>query len=179
MNGMPQNHRQTHRMRWVFWITLPILAGSMLLAFALGKSDKIQSESPTQNFLDILISNDVFPAILISLLVLTMLWLAKLDWKLNEKGIEFRYFPFIIRKKHLPWSEIVALEYIKINPLRDFGGWGLRYSRKLGKAYTTSGNHVLRIQIRDQKTIHLTANSHPELDSWLQYHKEVSDSKRA
>jgi hypothetical protein len=51
----------------------------------------------------------------------------------------------------------------KINPLRDFGGWGLRYSRQWGKAYTTSGKVVLRLVLRSGKMLNFTADPNTKL----------------
>ena len=44
---------------------------------------------------------------------------------------------------------------MKINPLREFGGWGLRYGR-LGAAYTTKGHYILHIEKTEGQAINLT-----------------------
>lgn len=44
---------------------------------------------------------------------------------------------------------------MRINPLKEFGGWGLRYGR-LGTAYTTGGKYILHIETTQGKPINLT-----------------------
>jgi len=44
---------------------------------------------------------------------------------------------------------------MRINPLKEFGGWGLRYG-KLGTAYTTRGRYILHIAQKTGKPINLT-----------------------
>jgi hypothetical protein len=58
------------------------------------------------------------------------------------------------------WEDIESLELKRINPLREFGGWGLRYG-KLGTAYTTRGRYILHIVQKTGKPINLTI-VHPE-----------------
>jgi len=55
----------------------------------------------------------------------------------------------------MPWANIESAELMKINPLKEFGGWGLRYG-KLGTAYTTRGRYILHIVQKKGKPINLT-----------------------
>ncbi len=58
------------------------------------------------------------------LLLLVLLFSAHLDLKIDQEGISFRYFPFVLRWRTFRWEEIEELELKKIRPLRDMGGWG-------------------------------------------------------
>ncbi|MFM2255467.1 MAG: hypothetical protein RLZZ47_956, partial [Bacteroidota bacterium] len=79
----------------------------------------------------------------------------KLKITIDPKGITYQYPPFRNKPTALPWENIETVELIKINPLKEFGGWGLRYG-KLGSAYTTRGKHILHIKMRKGKSINLT-----------------------
>jgi hypothetical protein len=79
----------------------------------------------------------------------------KLKITIDPKGITYQYPPFRNKPTTLPWEDIQTAELLKINPLIEFGGWGLRYG-KLGAAYTTRGKHILHIKMRKGKAINLT-----------------------
>jgi hypothetical protein len=143
---------QTHRMSLVFWIALPTLL------VVLGISFYLQNQN-----LNSFINVESLPPFFIIILVLGLLWTIKLQWTLDQKQFSFIYRPFIWKRKTYALSDIQKIEISKINPLKDFGGWGLRYSTKLGKAYTTQGNTVLRIHLNNQKILNFTAQISPEL----------------
>jgi hypothetical protein len=79
----------------------------------------------------------------------------KLHVTINTEGITYKYPPFHIKPKQMPWANIESAELMKINPLKEFGGWGLRYG-KLGAAYTTRGRYILHIVQKTGKPINLT-----------------------
>lgn len=151
---------QRHKMTWVFWITLPILTASMLLALFLGKdSEDFKGEFNLSDWMN----SETLPAFVISFLVLLLLYNIELYWKYDNTGFYYRYRPFINRLRFIPKSEILSITCEKINPLRDFGGWGVRYSRKYGKAYSTHGNYVIRVNLKNGKMLNFTADPKLEL----------------
>lgn len=143
---------QTHRMRMYFWFALPILLVTQIIIFISSGGDFLSTN---------LMEN--LPPLFIIISVLTLLWSVKLQWELDRDQFNFSFKPFIWKKNSYPIYEIETIEFCKINPLGDFGGWGLRYSSKFGKAYTTHGNTVLRIHLKNQKILNFTAENTPEL----------------
>lgn len=79
----------------------------------------------------------------------------KLKVSIDQKGITYQYPPFHNKPTTIPWNEIQTIELLKINPLKEFGGWGLRYG-KLGAAYTTRGRYILHIKTQKKTPINLT-----------------------
>jgi hypothetical protein len=79
----------------------------------------------------------------------------KLKITIDQKGITYKYPPFRNKPTTLPWENIETVELLKINPLKEFGGWGLKYG-KLGTAYTTRGRYILHIAQKTGKPINLT-----------------------
>ena len=79
----------------------------------------------------------------------------KLHVTVNAEGITYKYPPFHNKPNLLRWENIETVELLKINPLKEFGGWGLRYG-KLGTAYTTRGKYILHIKMRQGKPINVT-----------------------
>ncbi|KAF0130972.1 MAG: hypothetical protein FD155_1241 [Bacteroidetes bacterium] len=69
---------------------------------------------------------------------------SKLTTRINKTGIYVKFFPFHWREHHYRWQEIERYEVVKYQPIREFGGWGVRYARK-SKAYNVSGNQGLRL----------------------------------
>ena len=154
---------QTHKMKWVFWITLPILFGTLLLSLLLG-AKKTDSQKLDFKTIDLL-SSETLQALLIIALVLFLLYFIQLTWSINQKGFYYRYIPFVNNTRFIPAEDIESITLEKINPIRDFGGWGLRYSKKYGKAYTTQGNHVIRVHMKTGKILNFTADPTTDLSA--------------
>ncbi len=152
---------QEHKMTWVFWITLPILSISLLLSLILGMQKEGSHWSDLT--LEDSINSDTLPALVIVGLVGFLLYTMKLTWSLNGNGFYYRYRPFIMKTRFIPAEDIESITLEKINPLRDFGGWGLRYSKKYGKAYTTQGNYVLRVRLKTGALLNVTADPNTDL----------------
>ncbi len=89
------------------------------------------------------------------LLLLILLFSAHLDLKIDQEGISFRYFPFVLRWRTFEWKDIEELELKKIRPLQDMGGWGLRPVAGGGIGYTVRGNKVIRILLKKGKIRYL------------------------
>jgi len=147
---------QTHRMKFYFWFTLPTLLVISGIIFISSGSDFSSINSIK-----------TLPPLLIIASVLALLWSVNLQWDLDQDQFSFSFKPFILKRKSYKINEIEAIEFCRINALRDFGGWGLRYSSKFGKAYTTHGNTVLRIRLKNQKILNFTAENTPELTELL------------
>lgn len=74
-----------------------------------------------------------------------------LKWSISKDAFSFKYPPFYNKWRKIPLSEIKKMEIMKINPLKEFGGWGFRYG-KLGQAFTTTGRMIIHIETtRGQK----------------------------
>jgi hypothetical protein len=85
----------------------------------------------------------------VPLLFIIFLLRTELSTTINGKGIHISYRPFFKKEKVIQWSEIKNC-YIRIyNPLKEYGGWGIRpaLKRKLGKAYNVSGNKGIQVEL--------------------------------
>ncbi|UCE78629.1 MAG: hypothetical protein JSV13_08970 [Nitrospiraceae bacterium] len=59
------------------------------------------------------------------------------------------YFPPLVKRK-LPFSEINSCEARTYRPIREYGGWGIRYSwRGKGRAYTVKGNKGVQLSLQN------------------------------
>lgn len=65
-------------------------------------------------------------AVLLLLLTLGALWLLRLQVRVDEAGIHYRYAPLLNRWRHRPWHELKQVYPRTYSPLGDYGGWGIR-----------------------------------------------------
>ncbi len=142
---------QTHTMRSYFLYALifSVLLFGLLIALYPNTSN---------NFIE-----NWLPPSLITFFVLSLLFSVNLSWELDTNGFSYRFLPFIWSIKFIPIQEIQSIEVLDIRPLRDFGGWGLRWSFKYGKAYTTSGKTVIRLTLKNGELINFTTSKDTNL----------------
>lgn len=100
-------------------------------------------DNPAPNFILLL-------GLLTTLALLIMLLIIYLKVTANKNKIAIKFYPFF--KREIGFNEIKNIEIIKYKPLKDYGGWGIRYGSK-GKAYTIGGNLGLSITLLNDKNI--------------------------
>jgi hypothetical protein len=72
--------------------------------------------------------------------------------KIDKHGIYFRFIPFHASFTFYPWEKITGMQITTYNPIKDYGGWGIRGGRK-GIAYSVSGNTGIDIELINDKKI--------------------------
>ncbi len=98
----------------------------------------------------------VLLVILITMFVLTLLLFKKMKLvtEVRGKGVFYRYPPFIPKFRKIGKEEIEKYEIRKYNPIREYSGWGIRYSwAKSGRAYNVKGNIGLQLYLKDGRKI--------------------------
>lgn len=95
--------------------------------------------------------------LIIASLVLLGLFLAsvRLTVLLNPTALQYRMRPFHWKKKQIPWDSIKTIKIKKVTALTDFGGWGVRYTRKYGWAYMTGSDYAIYIVKKNDKKLAL------------------------
>lgn len=86
---------------------------------------------------------------LIPLSIIILFGIMHLRTRIDEENIEVLFFPFT--KVIINREEIEKAKVRKYKALTEYGGWGIRYGN--GKAYTTSGNQGLQLQLKDGRKI--------------------------
>lgn len=99
---------------------------------------------------------------IIALLPLILVFSFKMVTEIRDNGIYYRLFP-ITRFKKIKPDEIKEWTVAEYNPVKEFGGWGLRFSfrKKGGKAINMAGKMGLRIILTSGKKI-LIGTQNPE-----------------
>jgi hypothetical protein len=73
--------------------------------------------------------------------------------KRSELVVGFGYVPFI--RKRIPFAEISSIEPVEYRPIREFGGWGIRFGRNGKRAWTIRGNRAVRLELRDGRIFYV------------------------
>ena len=140
MNDQPQYSEKSGFPAWIFWAITSIPLTIFLY-------ERIAHPIDSEPF-------DWFGLVILGAVGI-LIFSIKLHVTVNAEGITYKYPPFHNKPKQMPWANIESAELMKINPLKEFGGWGLRYG-KLGTAYTTRGKYILHIKMRQGKPINVT-----------------------
>jgi hypothetical protein len=89
-------------------------------------------------------------------------YVMKLEYKITEQNIEYKYFPFHRKWKSIDRSEVANISFVKYSALKEYGGWGIKYGRK-GIAYNVSGNYGIFVELKSGKTMMLGTVKYKEL----------------
>lgn len=100
-----------------------------------------------------------------------LIWLfatLRLITEVQADSIQVRFAP--MRPRRIPMEQIVAAEVRELRPIRDFGGWGLRYGRGT-KAYLARGSRGVYLRMASGRDIVIGSQQPEELEAairtWL------------
>ncbi len=110
--------------------------------------------------------SSIAPLVIIFIANLILIAL-KLNTKINKQGIYFQLFPFQFKYNEISWNDVLTIEVRKYKPIREYGGWGYRFSFKNGKAYNISGNMGLQIVLKNGDKILIGTQKPDELMEFL------------
>lgn len=97
-------------------------------------------------------------------IVFIMFLVLKLETHIDEKGISYRFNLFHFKTKFISWDEVKTAYVRKYSPIRDYGGWGIRYNwMRSDRAFNVSGNIGLQLILKAGKKILLGTNQKDEL----------------
>ena len=129
-----------------WWIWMVLMA--IVILFSLRIIEKVQTVESSITDADVLI-----PAALL-LITIVLLLIFRLDTVIKSDGIYVRFLPFQKSFKHYSWNEISKIYIRKYKPIKEYGGWGIRYGMQgKGKALNVSGNEGLQVQFNDNKKL--------------------------
>lgn len=94
----------------------------------------------------------LYKTVLIALLTALFFSVIKLETEISKDKIKFRLFPIHFKWVVIEKKDIQKLSVVSFQPLRDYGGWGLRWVKN-GKAYIVKGNNGLRLDLSDGRHI--------------------------
>ena len=136
----------------------PSLFSGLLIQDILFNTDSSDSMYSNPLLLIIIIAISAAPIFLI--------YLAKLDTNVRDEGLFIKFRAFHRRWVMLPFHDIAAATAITFKPLKDFGGWGIRYG-PMGKAYNVSGNKGVLLEFEEGPSILIGSNNSEVLCSLI------------
>jgi len=109
--------------------------------------------------------------VLIGLAIPLLFYLFELKIKVNEDGFHYKFFPFHLKFHVIKIDEIESFKAMEYSPLKEYGGWGIRYGFK-GKAYNVRGNKGVKIFLKNGTNIMFGSQKHKELANALKVAKQ-------
>lgn len=68
----------------------------------------------------------------------------KLITEVDAEGVHIRFFP--LTSKHIRFDDIRSCNARTYRPIREYGGWGIRFNRE-GRAYNVSGDAGVQLEL--------------------------------
>jgi len=83
-----------------------------------------------------------------------------LTTEVRKGGLYYRFSPFHLSFRRIALEDLTSYEAQTYSPVKDYGGWGIRYGRG-GAAYNVSGNRGVQLEFANGKRI-LIGSQRPE-----------------
>jgi hypothetical protein len=110
-------------------------------------------------------------AMVVGIMVMTFALLGslKLQTRIDSEGVHYRMRVFHWKEQTIPWHEIDQIYVREYSPIKEYGGWGMRYG-SAGKAFNVKGNYGIQITKKDGKRILIGTQQPDEVSSYLSQH---------
>ena len=138
---------QRFRQWWLIILLITIVIASALPLFSEISINKVRLESVI--------------APIISLQVFVLIFILKLETRINSKGITAGFEPLPFFRRNYNWDEIQECYVRTYAPVSEYGGWGIRGFGR-AKAYNVSGNKGIQIITKNNERF-LIGTEKPDL----------------
>ena len=155
-------YSETQRFRQL-WIWILVILPTIITMLSLGWTIY---NIPSNNSILILIT--LLVGIFLSSIIF-LIYIACLTTKVTTDGVYIKFRPFHHKWIQFPFENIQGATSFKYNPIRDYGGYGIRYGFK-GKAYNVSGTMGVLIKFFEGKPLLIGSQKHLELSSVINNH---------
>jgi len=91
--------------------------------------------------------------------------LLELQTEVRPDAIYVRFFPFHIRFKRFAREDLSECYARQYKPILEYGGWGIRYSLRNGRAYNVSGNKGVQLVFSTGKKLLIGSQSPEQLEA--------------
>lgn len=100
----------------------------------------------------------IFTGVILPGLFLSM----RMITEVRNDGLYIRFVPFLFKFRKIDLESAATIERVTYRPLMDYGGWGIRMTRK-GKAYNVKGNEGIRIEYENGRHLLIGSQKADEL----------------
>jgi hypothetical protein len=158
MHGRIFKEEQSYVGTWVMYLILMLEIPALILVSVVVLAG--ESSDKTEGVTAII---SVFS---IMALAMVLIFNIKLETRIDEKGIQYKYFPFI-KWRLIETRKIREAKVVSFSPLTDHGGWGIK-GNKTTKAYTVIGDTGLSIDVGEKKKILIGTQKPKELGDFIE-----------
>ena len=103
----------------------------------------------------------IFGAIALALVLVPVFMLSiKMVTEVKNDAIHIRFFP--LKREVISFSEIAKCDARQYSPIKEYGGWGIRYGTK-GMAYNVSGDRGVQLELTNGKRLLIGSKRSEEL----------------
>lgn len=149
MQSKKESYSEKQRFRQV-WLWACVLVGPAILSWIIIKQIALADIDFTVGITWIIFGVG-FPI---------FMYRSSLDTEVSNLGVHIRFRPFHRKWVAFDYANIERATSLTYSPLKDYGGWGIRYGKK-GKAYNVSGNKGVLLTLKDGKNV-LIGSNNPE-----------------
>ena len=104
---------------------------------------------------------DIFEFFLVVVGLPLFFAILRLRTRVSAEEVELEFAPIWTRA--IPVDLIESAAATRYNPIRHYGGWGIRYSRRRGWAYNVSGNEGVLLTLTEGKPVLIGSRRSDEL----------------
>ncbi|WP_199249356.1 DUF6141 family protein [[Phormidium] sp. ETS-05] len=144
---------QQFRQFWI-WLVLLVSSVSCLGAAVMPFFLKESGENVILNIILIVFG------VIYGIFLPAVVYVTKLTTEVRTDGLYLSFYPILFYQIKIPYENVVKCDVKKYYPLRDYGGWGVRYGPK-GKAYNVSGDRGVQLELANGERI-LIGSGNPE-----------------
>ena len=144
-----------------WWVRIPILISSIFCIY-ICLQQILFNQSLTDNTIA-----DIFVVVIIFIIgigIPVFVQIVRLETKIQNKKLTVKFWPFHLKPIIFPIVDMKNAEAITYNPIKDYGGWGIRYGIK-GKAYNLNGNKGVLLTFKNNQIILIGSQDHKKLCS--------------
>jgi hypothetical protein len=131
-------------LRWFIYILMAMAAGFSVFTL------KITEQSPL-NSPEMILA--IVVGVGVSLAIAVLFALAKLETEVRSDGIYVRYKPFHIHFRRYAFVDLSEYYARRYKPILEYGGWGLRYSLRNGRAFNINGNKGVQLVFKNGRKL--------------------------
>jgi len=142
-----------------WWVQIPVIISSIFCIY-ICLQQILFNQSLTDNTI-----TDIFVVLIIFIIgigIPAFVHLVRLETKIQNNNLTIKFWPFHLKPVIFQIIHIKNAEAITYNPIKDYGGWGIRYGVK-GKAYNLNGNKGVLLTFKNDQVVLIGSQNHEKL----------------
>lgn len=148
---------------WVWFILIGIIS-----VFLMGNYSQFILKTPFGNN-PMSNSGLLIVTVVLTLLVVLFRFLT-LKTIIDNNGIQYRFYPFEKKFHTIKWEDIESINVVKIRPIRDFGGWGIR-----GNCYSVKGNKAIQIYLKNNTKLFIGTQKETQVQEVIKRYSNLNN----